>query len=80
MLECFEEHLVTRSVIGTFNSLAVDDERWPAKLKVLSRLFRHHVEEVEHELFKLAHKLLENDRCLEILGRVQEFKREFKES
>ena len=71
----YEEHQVVRIIIGTFNSLAVDDERWPAKLMVLSRLVRQHMDEEEHELFKLAKKLLGSDRCTGIVAKLQEFKR-----
>ena len=76
MLESFEEHLVARLVIGAFNSLAVDDERWPAKLKVLSQLIRTHVAEEEHELFKMAKKVLDNGQFLGIVTKIQELRHE----
>ena len=73
-LESFEEHLVARTLIGSFNSLAVDDERWPAKMKVLGRLMRQHAEQEEHEMFKLAKKVLNNDQFKAIVAKVQELK------
>jgi hemerythrin-like domain-containing protein len=76
VLESYEEHLVARTIIGTFTSLAVDDERWPAKLKVLSRLFRQHADDEEHDLFKLAKKFLGNGQFQEIVARVQELRRD----
>ena len=76
VLESFEEHLVARLVIGAFNSLAVDDERWPAKLKVLSQLIRTHVAEEEHELFKMAKKVLDNGQFLGIVTKIQELRHE----
>jgi hemerythrin-like domain-containing protein len=76
----FEDHQVARIVIGNFNSLAVDDERWPAKLKVLSELTRRHVDEEEHELFDVAKKVLRDDQFLGITARIQEHKRESKQA
>lgn len=77
-LESYEEHRVAKTVIGSFNSLAVDDERWPAKLRVLSRFFRQHVDEEEHQLFKLSKKVLDNDQFMGIAAKVQELRREAK--
>jgi len=76
VLESYEEHQVARTVLGTFTSLAVDDERWPAKLKVLSRLFRQHADDEEHDLFKLAKKLLSNEQFQGIVAKVQELRRD----
>jgi hemerythrin-like domain-containing protein len=76
VLESYEEHLVARTVIGTFTSLAVDDERWPAKLKVLHRLFRQHADDEEHDLFKLAKKVLSNEQFQGIVAKVQELRRD----
>jgi hemerythrin-like domain-containing protein len=74
----YEEHQVVRTIIGAFNGLAVDDERWPAKLKVLSQQIRQHADEEEHELFKMAKKVLDNDQFQGIVAKVLELKRESK--
>jgi hypothetical protein len=71
ILESYEEHQVARIVIGAFNSLAVDDERWPAKLKVLRHLVQHHMDEEEAELFKVTTKLLGGEMLQEIAEKVQ---------
>jgi len=76
VLEAYEEHQVARIVIGAFNSLAVDDERWPAKLKVLCQLFRLHADEEEHELFKLAKKVLDDGLFPGIVAKIRELKRD----
>jgi hemerythrin-like domain-containing protein len=76
VLESYEEHQVAKSVIGAFTSLAVDDERWPAKLKVLRQLFLQHIDAEEHELFHLGQELLSSQQLQVIVTRVQEFKRE----
>jgi hemerythrin superfamily protein len=80
VLESYEEHLVARTVIGAFSSLAVDDERWPAKLKVLSRLFRQHADEEEHELFPLAKKVLNRDQFQGIVIKVQGLRRDSRQN
>jgi len=67
---------VAKSMIGAFNGLAVDDERWPAKLRVLSQLVRRHEDEEEQELFKVAAKVLGNDQFLGIAAKVQDLRRE----
>lgn len=75
-LVSYEEHQVAKSIIGAFNGLAVDDERWPAKLRVLSQQVRRHVDEEEHELFRAAKKVLGHDQFLGIAAKVQELRRE----
>ena len=64
------------NIIGAFNGLAVDDARWPAKLRVLGQLVRRHEDEEEHKLFKVAKKVLGNDQLQGIAARVQDLRRE----
>jgi hemerythrin-like domain-containing protein len=75
-LEKYEEHLVARTIIGAFISLAVDDERWAAKLKVLRELIGRHMDEEERELFKVASQVLNREQLQGISAKVQELKRE----
>ncbi|QWV93479.1 hemerythrin domain-containing protein [Geomonas oryzisoli] len=76
VLQAFEEHQVTKTMLGTFQSLAVDDERWVAKLKVLSEIVEHHMQEEEKEIFKLARKALGKEQQHEIALAFQRSKRE----
>jgi hemerythrin-like domain-containing protein len=76
VLEGYEEHLVARSLLGTFNSLAVDDERWPAKQKVLRQLVTEHMEAEERELFALARQVLAEQQLEGIAAKIQEVKKE----
>jgi hypothetical protein len=76
VLEGYEEHMVAKSMLGTFNSLAVDDERWPAKLKVLHEMIEHHLKEEETEIFKVARKVLERNQTLEMAVQFMRHKRE----
>jgi (p)ppGpp synthase/HD superfamily hydrolase len=55
--EAFEEHHVVKLVLKELPSVEPDDERFEAKMTVLSELIEHHVEEEEQEMFKLAEKL-----------------------
>lgn len=75
-LEGYEEHQVAKTLIGTFSSLAVDDERWEAKLKVLNEVVEHHMQEEEREMFKMARALLKKDQVEQITAQLQQHKRE----
>jgi hemerythrin-like domain-containing protein len=75
-LEAFEEHLAARNVLGTFTSLAVDDERWGPKLRVLDGLLRQHMDAEEDELFVMARELLRPELLEEIEARVWRQKEE----
>jgi iron-sulfur cluster repair protein YtfE (RIC family) len=55
--EAFEEHHVVDLVLAELPSVDPEDERFAAKMTVLSELVEHHVEEEEEEMFKLAQKL-----------------------
>ena len=70
----FEEHLVARTLIATFTSLAVDDERWSAKFKVLGHLVGHHLEEEEQVLFVAARLVLDQEQLRRIYQKMQELK------
>ena len=75
-LEAYEEHQVAKTMLGTFKSLAVDDERWRAKLNVLHEVVEHHLQEEEKEIFKLARKALDKNQMQEMAVQFQRHKRE----
>jgi hemerythrin-like domain-containing protein len=56
-LEAYEEHAVVKLVLGELPGVDPEDERFDAKMTVLSELIEHHVEEEEDEMFKTAKKL-----------------------
>ena len=64
--EAFEEHHVVKLVLAELPNVDPADERFEAKMTVLSELIEHHVEEEENEMFKLAKKL--GDDELDDLG------------
>ena len=55
--EAYEEHHVAKLVLGELPDVDPEDERFEAKITVLSELIDHHVEEEEEEMFKVAEKL-----------------------
>jgi hemerythrin-like domain-containing protein len=65
--EAFEEHHVVDLVLAELPQVDPEDERFSAKMTVLSELVEHHVEEEEGELFPMAEKKLGKDR-LQRLG------------
>jgi hemerythrin superfamily protein len=54
--EALEEHHVVDLVLRELPTIDPEDERFMAKMTVLSELVKHHVEEEESEMFKLAKK------------------------
>jgi hemerythrin superfamily protein len=66
VLEAHEEHHVVKLVLADLPRVNPEDERFEAKMTVLSELVEHHVEEEEKEMFKLAQKLGKD--ALEELG------------
>lgn len=78
VLEAYEEHQVAKTLMGTFKSLAADDERWMAKAKVLHEVVEHHMQEEEREMFKVARKVLDKGQIQEIAVQFQQHKREGK--
>lgn len=64
--EAFEEHHVVKLVLAELPKVDPDDDRFDAKMTVLSELVEHHVEEEETEMFKLAKKIGEDE--LDALG------------
>ena len=56
-LEAYEEHAVVKLVLAELPGVDPEDERFDAKMTVLSELIEHHVEEEEDEMFKTAKTL-----------------------
>jgi hemerythrin superfamily protein len=64
--EAFEEHHVVDLVLAELPEVDPEDERFEAKMTVLSELVQHHVEEEEKEMFQLAEKKLGAERIREL--------------
>ena len=70
VLEAYEEHHVVKLVLADLPRVNPEDERFVAKMTVLSELIEHHVEDEEKDMFKLAQKLGKDE--LEELGEQME--------
>jgi Hemerythrin HHE cation binding domain len=70
VLEAYEEHAVVKLVLAELPNVNPEDERFEAKMTVLSELVVHHADEEEKEMFKLAQKLGKDE--LESLGEQME--------
>jgi hemerythrin superfamily protein len=62
----FEEHHVVDLVLAELPQVDPEDERFEAKMTVLSELVKHHVEEEEEEMFPMAEKKLGAERIKEL--------------
>lgn len=69
--EAFEEHHVVDLVLAELPQVDPEDERFEAKMTVLSELVEHHVEEEEEEMFPMADKKLGPER-MKALGQQME--------
>lgn len=76
VLESYEEHQVAKTLLGTFSSLAVDDERWRAKVSVLNAVIERHMQQEEEQLFKLARKALDKEQVGQIALKFQRHRQE----
>ena len=70
VLEALEEHHVVKLVLAELPKVDPEDERFEAKMTVLSELVEHHADEEEKEMFKTAQKLGKDE--LEALGEQME--------
>jgi hemerythrin superfamily protein len=57
-LESYEEHNLARLIAGELNLLSIKDELWMPKLKILSEIISHHIEEEEKETFPKSKKIM----------------------
>jgi hypothetical protein len=64
--EAYEEHHVVKLVLKELPQVDPEDERFDAKMTVLSELVEHHAEEEEDEMFKIAEKALGKERLNEL--------------
>ena len=70
--EAYEEHHVVDLVLAELPQVDPEDERFAAKMTVLSELVEHHAEEEEEEMFPLAEKKLGKERLQELGERMEQ--------
>jgi hemerythrin superfamily protein len=78
-LEGFEEHHIVKTIISEMEELAVTDEHWTAKLKVLKENVEHHVEEEESEMFQKVRNVLSEDEINQLGEQMMEMKKQLQE-
>jgi hemerythrin superfamily protein len=64
--ESFEEHHVVDLVLKELPHVDPEDERFAAKMTVLSELVEHHADEEEDEMFPMVEKKLGKERLQEL--------------
>jgi hemerythrin superfamily protein len=69
--EAFEEHHVVDLVLAELPRVSPQDDRFRAKMTVLSELVEHHVKEEERDMFKRA-QALGVDRLQELGARLEQ--------
>jgi hemerythrin-like domain-containing protein len=75
VLESLEEHHIVKWQLQELTGLAPTDERFNAKVTVLTENVRHHVGEEESELFPLLRSRLGRKRLLELGAALQSARR-----
>ena len=73
--EGLEEHKWAKMLAAEICIMDENDEMWIPKVKVLSDMIDHHVEEEEGEVFKAAKKVLSKDQQEEILKNFEQEKK-----
>jgi hypothetical protein len=71
-LEAIEEHHVVDLVLAELPQLDPGDERFHAKMTVLSELVVHHADEEEEEMFPMAEKKLGAEELKALGARMEE--------
>jgi iron-sulfur cluster repair protein YtfE (RIC family) len=64
--EAYEEHHVVDLVLAELPNVDPEDERFAAKMTVLSELVEHHADEEEDEMFPMAEKKLGKERLRQL--------------
>ncbi len=71
VLEALEEHHVAKATLAELDKMSPGDERFDAKMTVLTENIRHHVDEEEKDLFPKLRRLMSPDE-LAVLGEAME--------
>lgn len=74
-----EEHHVIALLLNELSRMEIDDGSWKAKVKVLSEIVDHHVQEEEGDIFKEAKKCFSNAEAQKIADNMKTLKEQYKE-
>lgn len=75
VLESLEEHHIVKWTLSELEKMDKGDERFDAKVKVLTESVKHHIEEEEGELFPKVRKLLDAKMLAELGARMETAKK-----
>jgi len=75
VLESLEEHHIVKWTLSELEKMDASDERFDAKVKVLTESVRHHVEEEEEELFPKVRRLMKKEMLEELGERMEKAKK-----
>src|SRR5205807_441542 len=75
VLEALEEHHVVKWTLSELDGMDPTDERFTAKVTVLTDLVRHHVEEEEGELFPEVRKAMKRKELEELAQALEAAKK-----
>ncbi|PYN08635.1 MAG: hemerythrin [Candidatus Rokuibacteriota bacterium] len=70
--ESFEEHHVVDLVLAELPKVDPEDDRFAAKMTVLSELVQHHADEEEEEMFPMCEKKLGRERLQQLGEQMQQ--------
>jgi hemerythrin-like domain-containing protein len=74
VLEGYQEHHVVDVLLRELEGMPPSDERWAAKLKVLTENVEHHIEEEEDEMFSKAKKVFDDNELDSLGNQMEEMK------
>jgi hemerythrin superfamily protein len=75
VLEALEEHHIVKWTLSELDGMDPTDERFTAKVTVLTELVRHHVEEEETELFPELRKAMKRKELEELAQALEAAKK-----
>jgi hemerythrin-like domain-containing protein len=76
VLESFQEHHVADTLVKELHEVALDDEQWGAKFKVLKENVTHHISEEERGLFPVARGVLPKEELLALGAKMRALRQE----
>lgn len=79
-VESVEQHTLIRQLMSELELLAVQDERWQAKLKLLHDSFQSHIKEEEEDMFQKAKEVFSPAQIQTLGQRLQSAKQQAKSS
>jgi hemerythrin superfamily protein len=75
-LEGYEEHHTADTILSELKGVATNDEKWPAKFKVLKENITHHISEEERLMFPAARGVLPREEQLALGARMRALRAE----